>query len=387
MRRQLSPPDAHAQRQITAESAHSAASWRNPNAPGMVFADEVRGMSIPETMRSPHFAGWGEVYVLDTIDENGGSKIMEEQESHEKKLGELASTAICGNDITSSCFYVTGALANAAGIWAPIGAAVAALTLWLFRWVYTEAVTALPFNGGIYNILLNTLQRKKVAALIATLTMLSYVATAVVSALSAGAYMQSLIDDKASAPLTPGNYVVEIAIGLIVFFCILKLIGISESAAVATFLFVVHICTMTLLAAVALFAIALPVKHLPFSLVWHNLSTNFKYTGGTLKFPKRVMLGFANAMLGVSGFESSANFVEEQQPGVFPKTLRNMWYAVSLLNMTFILECLFATELQELVAHQDQSLSLMMLDDPYHYYQTVTLLFLKYHEYVFVMQI
>ena len=37
-------------------------------------------------------------------------------------------------------------------------------------------------------------------------------------------------------------------------------------------------------------------------------------------------------MLGVSGFESSANFVEEQQKGVFPKTLRNMWIVVSVIN-------------------------------------------------------
>jgi amino acid transporter len=37
-------------------------------------------------------------------------------------------------------------------------------------------------------------------------------------------------------------------------------------------------------------------------------------------------------MLGISGFESSANFVEEQKRGVFRKTLRNMWMAVTILN-------------------------------------------------------
>lgn len=37
-------------------------------------------------------------------------------------------------------------------------------------------------------------------------------------------------------------------------------------------------------------------------------------------------------MLGISGFESSSNFVEEQAPGVFPKTLRNMWLAVTIFN-------------------------------------------------------
>jgi hypothetical protein len=37
-------------------------------------------------------------------------------------------------------------------------------------------------------------------------------------------------------------------------------------------------------------------------------------------------------MLGISGFESSANFVEEQEHGVFTKTLRNMWGIVSFFN-------------------------------------------------------
>jgi hypothetical protein len=44
-----------------------------------------------------------------------------------------------------------------------------------------------------------------------------------------------------------------------------------------------------------------------------------------------LFLGFSAAMLGISGFESSSNFVEEQEQGVFPKTLRNMWAIVSFL--------------------------------------------------------
>ena len=39
-------------------------------------------------------------------------------------------------------------------------------------------------------------------------------------------------------------------------------------------------------------------------------------------------------MLGITGFETSANFVEEQKPGVFPKTLRNMWWITAFINPT-----------------------------------------------------
>jgi len=41
-------------------------------------------------------------------------------------------------------------------------------------------------------------------------------------------------------------------------------------------------------------------------------------------------------MLGISGFESSANYVEEQKEGVFPKTLRNMWVVFFMLYRTYI---------------------------------------------------
>ena len=47
--------------------------------------------------------------------------------------------------------------------------------------IYGEACTALPLNGGAYNVLLNTTS-KIVASLAACLTILSYTATAVVSA-------------------------------------------------------------------------------------------------------------------------------------------------------------------------------------------------------------
>lgn len=45
-----------------------------------------------------------------------------------------------------------------------------------------------------------------------------------------------------------------------------------------------------------------------------------------------IFFGFSAGLLGISGFETSANFVEEQKPGVFPKTLRNMWIIVSIYN-------------------------------------------------------
>ena len=97
-----------------------------------------------------------------------------------KKLNEWNATAICGNDITSSVLYVSALTIGVAGQYAWIALLMVANAL-LFRKIYGEVVGALPLNGGAYNVLLNS-SSKSNAALAATLTILSYMATAVISA-------------------------------------------------------------------------------------------------------------------------------------------------------------------------------------------------------------
>ncbi|HZK54784.1 MAG TPA: amino acid permease, partial [Desulfosporosinus sp.] len=96
-------------------------------------------------------------------------------------LGEWEATAICGNDITSSCLYVSALSIMYAGQWAWVSLLMVSVVLYFFRSIYGEVVGALPLNGGAYNALLNTTS-KSVASLAATFTLLSYMATAVISA-------------------------------------------------------------------------------------------------------------------------------------------------------------------------------------------------------------
>ncbi|BDI34067.1 hypothetical protein CCAX7_61180 [Capsulimonas corticalis] len=110
------------------------------------------------------------------------------------KLGVWRSTAICGNDITSSCLYVTAIAAFYAGPYAPIALALVAAVLFLFRNIYAEVGTALPLNGGAYNVLLNTTTKGQASAA-ACLTILSYIATAVISAHAAMSYAHNLYAD------------------------------------------------------------------------------------------------------------------------------------------------------------------------------------------------
>ena len=99
-----------------------------------------------------------------------------------KKLNEWEATAICGNDITSSCLYVS-ALSI---FW--VSLLMVSVVLYFYRNIYAEVVGALPLNGGAYNALLNTTS-KFVASLAACFTLLSYMATAVISANEAIHYL------------------------------------------------------------------------------------------------------------------------------------------------------------------------------------------------------
>lgn len=257
-----------------------------------------------------------------------------------EKLGQWSATAICGNDITSSCLYVSALAILYAGKLAPLALLLVVGVLYLFRSIYAEVVGALPLNGGAYNALLNTTSKYR-ASLAACLTILSYMATAVISASEATRYAQTLV------PQTP---ITGATIGLLGVFMVLTILGITDSARVAIGIFVTHMATLALL-------IGLGAVHLAtHGLATLNANLATPAPGGLLA---ALFFGFSAALLGISGFESSANFVEEQAEGVFPKTLRNMWIAVAVLNPTIALLALALIPIGSVGEHQDALLAHM----------------------------
>ena len=69
--------------------------------------------------------------------ENGAEAAGGEKHHHaEVKLGQLTATAICGNDLLSSCLYTAGVCATAAGVYAAIPLALVVFMLYFFRFVY-----------------------------------------------------------------------------------------------------------------------------------------------------------------------------------------------------------------------------------------------------------
>ena len=256
------------------------------------------------------------------------------------KLKELPASAICGNDISSSCLYVSALSILYAGQYAWISLLLVGGTLFLFRKIYGEVVGALPLNGGAYNVLLNS-SNKSMASLAACLTILSYVATGVISANEAIHYAASF---SASIPIITGT------IGLLLLFFLLNLLGLKESSKAAVIIFIFHLATLVIL--------CLACGWYVFSNGLGTFSLNFA-TKTEYSITYQIFIGFAAAMLGISGFESSANYVEEQAPGVFPKTLRNMWVIVTIFNPLIALLALSIVPLGDVHNHENSLLAFM----------------------------
>jgi amino acid transporter/uncharacterized protein YggU (UPF0235/DUF167 family) len=257
-----------------------------------------------------------------------------------KRLSQWLATGICGNDITSSCLYVSAIAAVYAGVLAPVVLLMVVGVLYLYKKVYTEVVEALPLNGGTYNALLNCTS-KFAAAVAACMTILSYLATAVISSKTAAEYLHTIF---------PAFGAMEGTILILGIFATLAIIGITESAVVALTIFIIHMSTLAVFCVLGF--INLPPD---FHILKANLST---LPEGKALFIA-IFFGFSAALLGISGFESSANFVEEQDVGVFRKTLRNMLIAVAIINPLVSVLSLSLLPLAEIVGHKYSLLSEM----------------------------
>ncbi|KAF4316228.1 hypothetical protein G195_010337 [Phytophthora kernoviae 00238/432] len=205
----------------------------------------------------------------------------------------------------------------------PISLLMVATVLYFFRFIYEEVVTAIPMNGGTYNALLNTTS-KRAAAVAACLSILSYVATGVVSATSGVSYLATQVDIP----------IVGCTVVLLFVFALLATLGITDNSRVALAIFLHHIVVLSVLV-VSCVVYGIQNPH----VFRDNMQTEYPevdFAGSMLNGDvfTAVFFGFGAGMLGVTGFESSSNYVEEQAPGVFRKTLRNMWALATIFNVS-----------------------------------------------------
>lgn len=274
--------------------------------------------------------------------------IREEMETGHENLTEWPSTAISGNDILSSVLFTAGLVTAESGKLAPIAQLTVVIVVCCFRWVFEEVMSAVPLNGGCYNAILNSAS-KKTASIAATFSILSYVATGVVCGVSAFNYLDSLVELP----------VAFCTVGMLLAFALLCLLGIAESAVVALGIFMFHAFTLALL---CIYCFVYAVQH-P-SIFIDNMQTSLPDTtvfGASVSGSvwTAIFLGYGQALLSVTGFESSAQFIEEQATGVFPKTLRNMWLLSSVFNMAFSVLSLAVVPIDVIVINKETLLAYM----------------------------
>ncbi len=277
-------------------------------------------------------------------------------------LSVLQATALSGNDLLGSCLYVVGLAIATAGWSCPISLLMVVGVLYLFRFIYGEVVMSLPVNGGCYSCLLNGTS-KPVAAIAAVLTTLSYIATAVVSANSAASYALSVTTSKGPAEGgAPSEVAVQFTmVAMLAFACFLVIMGIGESAQVAVVMFLLHLSVMALLIIMSFIYGCVD----GFRTLKHNFEEPLPTVevtstpGGAFFFA--LFIGFGQAMLGVSGFETSANTVEEQESGIYPSVLRNMWICVSLYNPLLALSALTTVPIPVMVQPENAVRSLVLV--------------------------
>lgn len=272
---------------------------------------------------------------------------MLQKHHNHQKLGQFLATAICGNDILGSTLYVAGIAAIFAGIYAPLILLMVGGVLLLYKSVYQEVVEALPINGGVYNALLNS-TTKIIAAIAGTITILSYTATAVISSKIGIEYLFKFLAETISLHNSPALILSGVFIVLLLF-AILVVMGVKDSAKIAGVIFGFHILTLiTFIAAGIIYTI---YHGFDVSIInWQKTKLLIAQHDNLFE---TIFLAFSISLLGISGFESSANFVEEQKKGIFRKTLKNMAIGVIIFNPLIAAISLNILPLKEIFAAKD----------------------------------
>ena len=235
-----------------------------------------------------------------------------------KQLGWFISAGIVGADIGTSVFYSTGVLFPIVGYLSPVFVLMTCLAMWIFKKTYEEGLAMSPRNGGAYSIILRSMGRR-IAVVAGALTFVSYLATAAVSSLAGSYYISSLFSSEVSLTTT-----VLISFFPILFFGALNTKGLKEPAKIVTGIASFHFVFLMFISLWSLVYLIFNFQELNLSKFLEIFPEGKK----SLNFPL-LAYGFAAAFLGITGFESAAQIIEELKlPRM--KTLERLYRTVIL---------------------------------------------------------
>lgn len=249
------------------------------------------------------------------------------------------AAGLVGADIGTSVFYSSGVLWPYVGFAAPFFILMVCLCMWLFKTTYQEGCSVSPLNGGAYTMVLQTIGRRA-ALVVGSMTILSYLATAVVSALSGSLYLSSLWPNGWSTWL-----VVMVAAIPIAIFAGLNLFGLKESTKVVFAIAAFH---FGMLIVMDVWGLWMASTH---TLPWDRLIHGYSgvINGKAVSYPglnglgfQSFVMGFAYAFLGITGFESAAQIIEEIE---VPN-----WRSVQKVYLAIVMLVLFTSPVSSTLA-------------------------------------
>ncbi len=241
-----------------------------------------------------------------------------ESNNSKAELNWLIAAGVVGADIGTSVFYGTGILFPIVGYLAPLFVLTACLAMWLFKRTYEEGLAMSPYNGGAYSMILRSVG-KRTAVFAGALTFVSYLATAAVSSLSGGFYLSSLFEGGLRS-----STVVFISFIPVIFFGLLNIKGIKESARLVTGISLFHFGLLILISIWSMGYVIFHWSEIDLSKFGDFSNFPLPLTGATLAY------GFSAAFLGITGFESAAQIVETLEHPT-SDTVRKLYRAVIIL--------------------------------------------------------
>ncbi|KAG8746440.1 hypothetical protein FRC11_012703, partial [Ceratobasidium sp. 423] len=276
---------------------------------------------FPRVGNEWEFSGWGKVSYTEINDEQlkeAHQRIIEP----ETEMGQFRASSISGNGVVGSVFYAFPAVAAAASIFSPLSLLIACLILTIYRPILLELGSAIRLNGANHIYLLQC-SGKVLGSVGAAATLLDAVATSVVSAATAGAYLQGEIT---TGPLKEWS----IALFLLIAISLVALASLRESSALTLSITIIHMSVMTALmigAAIAWARTGMDVLRDNWEL---------RPSSGT-GIARSIFDGVCIGFLGVTGFECTPAYIQNIKPKSYGPTLRNLLVMALFLNAPLML--------------------------------------------------
>ncbi|KAL4267203.1 hypothetical protein AB1N83_003056 [Pleurotus pulmonarius] len=282
------------------------------------------------------FAGWGTLdnLILSPEDlDHGKAGIQAVRRA--RLLGQFTASAIAGNAVLGSVFYALPAVVAISSVYAPISLFVACLSMFLWRPIMEELASALPINGAPYAYF-NNVANKTAALICASILVLDFLSTAVVSAATATSYLSGEV--SLPFPAWVG------AVFILILFTLLSLTGVRESARLALAMLSFHILTMVVL----MIAAAVHWAHTGNELLRENW--NAGKASSSSGVARQIFNGVCLGVLGLTGFETTPSYVAKTKTNVFPLVLRNLHYPAIVLNVILMTSVLAIIHLPDITS-------------------------------------